>query len=609
MKKIKSNFIKPTKLQKQIFIAYLLLSFIIVVFFSTFFYRYTSKILIDRETNSLIDVISTINQQTDQVIREMDTVSINIEYSNLAKEKLENSIKLSNSSDDFLALTQLFVAINGTDSRVDQINLYDFNGNVIRVGLTTNMYKVDIDSLPWLPDVMELNGSKYLSIPYISDHNNHPIIKPSCCISLYRIFHNKYGKEIGIVETSKNCKSIFKNIITYQKKNDNSPNFYVYNNEGALIYPYDLTKTNDQLPNYNYFTQVDKNANHTLIEDSDTGSKELVTYVRSNYTNWTYVSVQPEDMILSPVNQLVKKIIFFSFLIFLFAMFLSLIMAKKLTKPISQLKRVLNKTSIDTLGQADLIKVDKSFDEFTQLTHAFEQMSQNLKHSMNELVETRQQEVKSRSLALQSQINPHFYYNTLATIQVLSENQDHENIRSMCKYLTSIMRYITKGSFSTVTLEAEIDYVKKYLYCMKIRYQDSLNYDIQIPDELLQEEVPKLIIQPLVENAMKYGTECLPPWNIKIVGSITDERWQIKITDTGPGFDSEALTLIEQRIEDASNKIGMPEIEINGMGLLNVYLRWKLHCKESTFFDYGNDSLGHAFVTIGKKASIKREDM
>ena len=84
--------------------------------------------------------------------------------------------------------------------------------------------------------------------------------------------------------------------------------------------------------------------------------------------------------------------------------------------------------------------------------------------------------MKARSMALQTQINPHFYYNTLSSIIVLAENGDSETVVKMCRNLSRIMRYITNTTETTVTLKDELDYVQKYLYCMKVRYQSSLNY-------------------------------------------------------------------------------------------------------------------------------------
>ena len=90
----------------------------------------------------------------------------------------------------------------------------------------------------------------------------------------------------------------------------------------------------------------------------------------------------------------------------------------------------------------------------------------------------------------------------------------------MSRNLSRIMRYISNTSETTVTLREELDYVRKYLYCMKVRYQSSLNYSIDVDESLLDQPVPKLIIQPIVENAIKYGSDCEPPWTITISSTI-----------------------------------------------------------------------------------------
>ena len=133
---------------------------------------------------------------------------------------------------------------------------------------------------------------------------------------------------------------------------------------------------------------------------------------------------------------------------------------------------------------------------------------------MDEKYELGKQAKTAELKALQSQINPHFYYNTLSSIIVLAENGDSETVVKMCRNLSRIMRYITNTTETTVTLKDELDYVQKYLYCMKVRYQSSLNYSIHVDESLLSQPVPKLIIQPIVENAIRYGSNCAPPWNI-----------------------------------------------------------------------------------------------
>ncbi len=202
-------------------------------------------------------------------------------------------------------------------------------------------------------------------------------------------------------------------------------------------------------------------------------------------------------------------------------------------------------------------------------------MNDKLKISMNDLLESKQQEFRAVNLALQSQANPHFYYNTLSSIIVLSENGQNEDVIRLCRNLTQIMRYITDGQTTVTTLGEEIEHVKKYLYCIKIRYQSSLNYTLDIAPEILEIPIPKLLIQPLVENAIKYGTDCTPSWSLSITGKKYHDKWQIDITDSGNGFSEEALLRVSRNIAAASENSGMPKLHINGLGIVNVYLRWK----------------------------------
>lgn len=95
--------------------------------------------------------------------------------------------------------------------------------------------------------------------------------------------------------------------------------------------------------------------------------------------------------------------------------------------------------------------------------------------------------------------------------------------------------------------------------------------------------IPKLLIQPLVENAIKYGSNCAPPWMISVSSIIAENYWKITVTDNGPGFSEEACQKIAQNLAKADQNPGLPELKINGLGTVNVYLRWKIFCNGKTF--------------------------
>ena len=351
------------------------------------------------------------------------------------------------------------------------------------------------------------------------------------------------------------------------------------------------------------------NADSTVCFRDPSGNGNTYAAIESSaYSGYIYMTMQPEYVILEPVHKLIQIIILVAVIFLLLTLLISHHLSRSIVRPIDHLKHIIQRMELDTLGVERATSYPVSIDELEELYLAFQNMSDHLNHSMNQLIETQQQELKSRSLALQMQINPHFYYNSLSSIAVLAENDNKEEIYTMCRSLSNIMRYITDSSHTIVKLADEIDYVKKYLYCMKIRYQSSLNYTIDIPDSLLELQVPKLIVQPLVENAIKYGSDCEPPWYICVRGVVEDDYWKIEIIDSGNGFSDEALKKISENIQKASVNPSMPELQINGLGTLNVYLRWKLFCKDQIIFTCGNTEDGHGIVSIGSYTHQKKEE-
>jgi sensor histidine kinase YesM len=134
---------------------------------------------------------------------------------------------------------------------------------------------------------------------------------------------------------------------------------------------------------------------------------------------------------------------------------------------------------------------------------------------------------------------------------------------------------------------------------MKIRYESDLNYEFEIEENMGDLIVPKLIVQPLVENSIKFSLENHPPWRILITGKITDGKWIITVSDKGNGFDQTELQKIKRFKEEFKQLTTMPDLKIGGMGLQNVYLRLRLLYRDSTIFEAGNLPEGGASVTIG----------
>lgn len=599
---------KQKKLQTKLFLAYLSLVCLVLFSFAVFFYVFVSRQLIDSQIQALNTLNSSFHTQVDAKIRDMDNVSININYSDISKEILDPSFELNITYEMLSKMSELFVTVSGTELKVDQMNLYDTSGYVLQAGLSTKIAKNDQSRQEWIARARELEGSKLLSKPYVSDEYSKPNKYKVWYLSLYRSFNNQYGRSVGAVETVKRCDSIFKSIISYEKKNkDSAAKVYVFDEEGSLVYPYDVEEKEAKAIEA-YYPLAGQIGEDAALYAPDSHAREYAASETSTYTNYTYMTILPEREILGPVNQLLWILFGVVAAILLVAVVISYRLSRSIVRPIKHLKHIIQRMELDTLGKERATSYPVSVNELEELYQAFQVMSDSLKTSMNQLIETQEQELKSRALALQSQMNPHFYYNSLASIMIMAENGDTDTVVKTCRNLSNIMRYITNTSSTVVTLREEIDYVQKYLYCMKVRYQSSLNYVIDVEESLLDERIPKLIIQPIVENAIKYGADCEPPWNIAVRGYRGEDFWQIDVTDSGNGFTDEAMEKIRRNIEKAKENPGMPELKINGLGTLNVYLRWSLFCKDQMVFTYGNTAEGHGKVSIGRRWKQENKD-
>lgn len=460
--------------------------------------------------------------------------------------------------------------------------------------------KTDDSRSEWIQKALDADGKKIITRPYSTYEYSKSAKYTQWMISVYRSFTNQYRRNVGVVETAKQCKSVFKSIISYRKQNRaTAADVYVFNNDGELIYPYDISE-DDAAAIKPYFDLTDASQTSVALTSPLNGQTEYATRTDSSYTGYSYLTVQPESFILAPVYKMLQILLAVVAAFLLVSVLVSYRLSRSVVRPVKHLKHIIQRMELDTLGQEKITSYPVSVNELEELYQAFQFMSDNLKNSMTELTEAKEQEIKARNMALQTQINPHFYYNSLSSIMVLAENGDCDTVAKMCRNLSLIMRYITDTGHTTVTLADELDYVKKYLYCMKVRYQSSLNYSIDVDETLLSEEVPKLLIQPLVENAIKYGSDCAPPWNITIRSVSTDSSWKIDIMDSGPGFTEEACQRIAENLAKADKNPGLPELRINGLGTINVYLRWKLFCREEIIFEYGNTGDGHGMVSIGR---------
>lgn len=221
------------------------------------------------------------------------------------------------------------------------------------------------------------------------------------------------------------------------------------------------------------------------------------------------------------------------------------------------------------------------------------------KESAQTMLLLKEQELQAHMLALQAQMNPHFLYNSLNTISAMAEEGMCAEVSSMSQDITSILRYISSDKEPVSTVEEELEHCDLYLKCIKSRYKDALSYEFDIDDDLLDMDIPKLCVQLLIENSVKFATRTQPPWHIRIEGYIDSERWLISVKDNGTGFDEAVSQKLRSQMDEILENSILPSLELDGMGILNIFLRFYLTFGNSFIFDFGNLPERGAFVIVG----------
>ncbi|MEC0226474.1 sensor histidine kinase [Paenibacillus alba] len=225
-------------------------------------------------------------------------------------------------------------------------------------------------------------------------------------------------------------------------------------------------------------------------------------------------------------------------------------------------------------------------------------MRLRLQESLEQTVASRAHELEAQNFALQFQMNPHFLYNTITNISILAEEADQMTIVAFCQDLSSMLRYISSHDTSPVRLAEELEHTTNYINLMKLRYEDNIEFHVDIPKQLQIIYIPKLIIQPFVENAFKYGIHVNPPWIISITSQVDNHRWKLIIRDNGQGFQKNHLQQLKHLIAITDPYHRIPNLKINGMGLINVYARLKLLYNNHCTLDIDNHPAGGAVITI-----------
>ena len=270
----------------------------------------------------------------------------------------------------------------------------------------------------------------------------------------------------------------------------------------------------------------------------------------SPYTGWRTVGVFSMDEVMSSVNTIVYILFTCVIISLVLVVIVSFKFSRTLTNPIFKLKRLMKQAESGDLTVRFNFQHNDEIGELGQsFNHMIARIDQLIQMVYVEQENKRTAEMKS----LQEQIKPHFLYNTLDTISWMARDYDAEDIVRLVDALTNMFHIGLSHGKDIITVKEEITHVSNYLYIQKIRYKDKLNYVIHVDESLYAIEVPKLILQPLVENAIYHGVKAKRGGGtITITGVPEGENLVFTVQDDGAGMLQEKVEELNRRMSERS---------------------------------------------------------
>lgn len=295
------------------------------------------------------------------------------------------------------------------------------------------------------------------------------------------------------------------------------------------------------------------------------GDKYLVSVAELSDSGWKVMGLISYEEMYAKVRVLRNSIFIVIGVFAIIAIAFAVIGSNQVSKPIREIRTTMKEVEKGNFS----VRVEYGGkDEVGELVHSFNHMVLKI----NQLIEREQENQKKLNQAefkaLQSQINPHFLYNTLDSIIWMVRMNRLEKLEEMITSLTNFLRIGLSRGRSEITLEEELKHVGNYVAIQKIRYAKLLSYEVDVPEDLKKYYVIKMILQPIVENALYHGIkEKGVPGLIRVSMEATEEEILITVTDNGMGMKPEKLREIENMMEKGI------DFDPNAYGVINVQRR------------------------------------
>lgn len=344
----------------------------------------------------------------------------------------------------------------------------------------------------------------------------------------------------------------------------------LYDSDGQLIAE---TNKNPLFNDLYQNTQLITTNTEPQIEYMYKDTSYIVTYNYIQFCDWILINTIKKSDAFN-LNTLYMMFFFINLIFFLImSAILYLFLKNRIFNPIESLAKNMKSSNLEKNLDTEII-YDKD-DEIGFLVNSYNKMKNRINYLININYKNALEHKELELQQLQNQINPHFIYNTLESIHMMAEINDDIETSTMAEYFGEIIRYSMNRRINTVTLKEELKIIDNYIYLQKIRFDQLFTIENMVSDELLSCEIIKMIIQPLIENAIYHGlSKCSGNGKIIIQGSKVNNNLLLTISDNGIGIP-------EEKLQDLNDYINDKNYNFNGIALRNINKRLKLNYGEN----------------------------
>ncbi|MHA0856393.1 cache domain-containing sensor histidine kinase [Paenibacillus sp. CMAA1364] len=461
-------------------------------------------------------------------------------------------------------ISDLFQAILYTRKDIASIMVFGYNGRFVSDRRITSLNpNTQLTEQEWYKMAKEAGGRSVLSAPHVQRliENEYRWV-----VSLSRELKSTDGitaEGVFLVDLNLSVINDICNNINLGKKGY----VFIVDNHGNIVYHPQQQLIDSKLRTEQMADVLQVPSGQSFIVDNEEG-KRIYSVQDTNF-GWRIVGVAYTDELIASKGDLRNSIILYSLYGLVIPILISIWLSHRLSMPIKVLQSDMKQVE---KGNFDIQTEIRQMNEIGQLGRSFNLMVRRTKSLMEETILNEENKRKSELKFLQSQINPHFLYNTLDSIVWMGEQKQHEEVVLMTSALAKMFRASITKDQELVPIRVEIEHISNYLLIQKMRYYDELHYVIDVDESIQDYKTLKILLQPFIENAIYHGIRNMYGMNdgmITIRGMQLEDHIIFQIEDNGSGMTPEQLDRL------LVSKDG--DEPLQGIGIRNVNERIKLY--------------------------------